>query len=154
MWPADDPDRERGFGLLLVVVLLALGGALSLGAFAAAHRELRHATDLGFAAEAFDAAESGLAVAAAAAAGLGGGAMFVPQAGPARRGAGTRVVTTVVRLNGSLLLLTAVGERIDRGGAVLARRVLGLVGKIEPGVGSCAPRFLPLDSRGWAQLYD
>ncbi len=145
--------RESGFGLFLVVVLLALMGALSLGAFGAALRESRNASDLGAAAHAFEAAETGLAAAASAAAGFGGAAVFVPQGGPASLGGRRRVATTVIRLNESLFLLTSVGERLDGGGAVVARRSLGLVGKLEPGVGSAPPRFVPLDSRGWAQLY-
>ncbi len=151
---AHDPGRERGFGLLLVVVLLALMGALSLGAFGAARQEFRNASDLGYAAQAFEAAESGLAAAASAAAGLGGALPFASQAGPASLGARTRVATKITRLNESLFLLTSVGERIDGGGAVLARRFLGLVGKLESGVGSAPPRFVPLDSRGWVQLFD
>lgn len=146
--------REGGFGLLLVVVLLALMGALSLGAFGAARREFRNASDLGYAVHAFEAAESGLAAAASAAGGFGGAALFVPQAGPASLGDRRRVTTTVIRLNESHFLLTSVGERLDGGGAVLARRLLGLVGRLEPGIGSAPPRFVPLDSRGWAQLYD
>jgi len=47
--------------LLLVVVALALLGALALAAFGVASREQRGATDLMFATEAFEAAEGRLA---------------------------------------------------------------------------------------------
>lgn len=148
------PAREEGFGLLLVVVLLALMGALALGAFGAARREFRHASELSYAAQALEAAESGLAVAASAAAGLSGGPPFTPVAGPSARDDRTHFTTTIVRLNESLVLLTAIGERLDGAGEVLARRTLGLVGKLVPGVGVAPPRFAPLESRGWVQLYE
>lgn len=148
------PAREAGFGLLLVVVLLALMGVMSLGAFEVARREFRHASELGYADQAFEAAESGLAVAASAAGGLGAGPPFMPVIGPSAGNDRTRFATTSIRLNGSLVLLTSIGERLDGAGQVLARRSLGLVGTLVPGVGSAPPRFVPLESRAWAQLYD
>ena len=61
-----------GFALLLVVVALAVLGALTLTAFGAGRRAWRNAADVGAAAEAFEAAEAGLAMGRAAADGLGG----------------------------------------------------------------------------------
>lgn len=148
-----DP-RERGFGLLLVVVVLALLGFLSLSAFGIARREFRGATDLGFAAEAFEAAESGLAAAASAAGGFQGAPVLVPQPGPGVLGDGPRFATTILRLTPDLFLLQSVGERLDGAGEVLARRRLGMVGKILPATGSSPARFRPLDSHRWAKLYD
>jgi type II secretory pathway pseudopilin PulG len=144
---------ERGFGLLLVVVALAILGALTLGAFGAARHELRNATNLAFAAQAFEAAEAGLATAAAAAGAFASAPQLVRQPGPGAAGAGIRYATTVVRLNESLFLLTSVGERLDGGGGVRGRRVLGVVGRVVPGSGSAPPRFEPLRARGWIQLY-
>lgn len=145
---------ERGFGLLLVVVVLAVLGFLSLSAFGIARREFRTATDLGFAAEAFEAAESGLAAAASTAAGFQSVPLLVPQLGPGVLGHRTRFATTVVRLTPSVLLLRSDGERLDGAGEVLARRGLGMVGKVIPATGSAPAKFQPLNSRGWAQLYD
>jgi hypothetical protein len=78
----------------------------------------------------------------------------VPQLGPGVLGDRTRFATTVVRLTPSVLLLRSAGERLDGAGEVLARRRLGMVGKVIPATGSAPGRFQPLNSRGWAQLYD
>ena len=144
---------ERGFGLLLVVVVLALLGLLSLSAFGIARREFRSATEVGYAAEAFEAAESGLAAAASAAAGLGSAPPLVPQPGPGVLGDRGRFATTVVRLTESIILLQSTGERLDGAGEVLARRVLGMVGTVVPADGSAPAGFRPLQSRAWTQLY-
>jgi len=145
---------ERGFGLLLVVVALAVMGVLTLGAFGAARRELRNSSQLRYAVQAFEAAEAGLAAAGSVAAGAAGAPIMVRQPGPGSADGQVSVTTTIVRLNESLLLLTAEGRRLDGGGDVLARRVLGLVGRVVPGSGAAPPRFEPLSERGWAQLYD
>jgi hypothetical protein len=144
---------RRGFGLVLVVVALAVLGFLSLTTFGIARREFRNAMDDGFAAEAFEAAESGLAAAAASAAGFGGAPRGVPQPGPGSPGGRTRFETTAIRLTGSALLLLSTGERLGGAGEVLARRRLGLIGKIVPATGLTPARFLQLNARGWAQLY-
>ncbi len=144
---------ERGFGLLLVVVVLALLGFLALSAFEIARREFRSAHELGYSAEAFEAAESGLAAAASMAAGFQGAPMLVPQLGPGVLGDHTRFATTAVRLTPSIFLLRSVGERLDGAGEVLARRALGLTGKLLTPPGSSTPRFTPLHSHGWVQLY-
>ena len=144
---------ERGFGLLLVVVVLAVLGFLSLSAFGIARREFRSAMEVGFAAEAFEAAESGLAAAASMAGGFGGAPVRVPLPGPGVVGDRTRFGTTIIRLTGSVLLLQSTGERLDGAGEVLARRVLGMVGKVVPASGSSPARFQPLASRNWVQLY-
>ena len=145
--------REEGFGLLLVVVVLALLGFLSLSAFGIARREFRGATDLGFAAEAFEAAESGLAAAASAAGGFQAAPVLVPQPGPGVLGDGPRFATTILRLTPELFLLQSDGERLDGAGEVLARRRLGLVGKLVTPTGSATPRFEQIQSHGWVQLY-
>jgi hypothetical protein len=145
---------ERGFGLLLVVVVLAVLGFLSLSAFGIARREFRSAMDVGFAAEAFEAAESGLAAAASVAGGFGSAPLRAPQSGPGIVGDRTRFATTMTRLTGSVVLLQSTGERLDGAGEVLARRRLGLLGRIVTPTGSTVPRFEQLQSRGWVQLYD
>jgi len=149
-----DRGRERGFGLLLVVVVLALLGLLALSTFGIARREFRGARDLGYAAEAFEAAESGLAAAASIAPGFAVAPPMFSQPGPGAVGGRTRFATTVVRLNGSVMVLRATGERLGGAGEVLSRRRLGLVGKIIPATGASAARFQPLDSRGWVQIFD
>lgn len=149
------PERaERGFGLLLVVVAIAVLGFLSLSAFGIARREFRSAEDLGYAAEAFEAAEAGLATAAAGAASIAAAPLMTPQLGPAIVTSRTRIATSVVRLNGNVVFVSAIGERLDGAGEVLAQRRLGLVGKIDPAVGAMPARFRPLGSRGWVQLYE
>lgn len=148
------PGDERGFGLLLVVVVLAVLGFLSLSAFGIARREFRSATEVGFAAEAFEAAESGLAAAASVAGGFGSAPVLMPQPGPGVLGSKSRFATTIIRLPGSLVLLQSTGERLDGAGEVLARRRLGLLGRIVTPTGSTVPRFEQLRSRGWVQLND
>ena len=144
---------DRGFGLIVVVVALAILGGLTLGAFGAARQELGNAVYGGFAAQAFEAAEAGLAAAGSVAAASAGAAPMVPRSGPEMASARIRYRTTIVRLNETLLFLTAVGERRDGGGEVLARRVLGVVGKLLPESGGAPARFEPLQARGWMQLY-
>lgn len=144
---------ESGFGLLLVVVVLALLGFLALTAFGIARREFRSAIDLLFAAEAFEAAEAGLAAAASTAAGFQGAPVLVPQPGPVVSGARTRSSTSVVRVTESVLLLQSTGERLDGAGVVLARRHLGMVGKLVTPPGDTVARFEQLPSRGWVQLH-
>jgi hypothetical protein len=148
------PGDERGFGLLLVVVVLAVLGFLSLSAFGIARREWRNAMDIGFAVEAFEAAESGLAAAASSAAGFERVPVLVMQAGPGMTGGRRQFATTAIRLTGSMVLLQSTGERLDGAGEVLARRRLALLGTMVPDSGSSSPRFRPLPSRGWAQVYD
>lgn len=146
-------SSERGFGLLLLVFVLAVLGLISLSAFGMARREVRAATDLRFAADAFEAAEQGLASAAEAAAGFAGAPVLALQAGPALVGHRRRISTTVVRLAGSVVLLESTGERLDGEGRVLARSVLGQVGIVAPASGSSPALFRPLRARGWTQLY-
>ncbi len=140
--------------LLLVVVALALLGALALAAFGVASREQRNATDLMFATEAFEAAEGRLASEVAGwdttAAGL---PVWVPHPGVVVVTSRMRSTATVTRLTGTLYLIVATGERLDGDGNVLARRTLGLVGRVLPAAGGTTS-FVPISGRGWAQLYD
>jgi hypothetical protein len=147
------PRDARGFGLLLVVVVLAVLGFLSLSAFGIARREFRSAMEVGFAADAFEAAESGLAASASVAGGFGSAPPLVSLPGPGVAGERTRFATTIIRLAGSVVLLESTGERMDGAGDVLARRILGMAGKIVPAAGTSPARFQPLASRGWVQLY-
>lgn len=144
---------EQGFGLLLLVGVLAVLGLLSLGAFAVARREVRSSADTGLAADAFELAESGLAVASAAAPALASSPPMVPLAGPIVLGERSRVATTLTRLTGTLVLLQSTGERLDGAGDVVARAALGLLGTLLPASDSAPARFRQLPSRGWMQLY-
>lgn len=153
MPPVPDVGGRNGFALLLVIVALAVLGALTITAFGTGRREWRNAAELASAAQAFEAAEAGLAVARAAAGGFAGVPVFEPQVGPSGPGIRTRFTTVVMRLNPSLMLLTATGERLDGGGEVVARRVLALVGRLIPAAGGAGPRFEPLRERGWMQIY-
>jgi hypothetical protein len=145
--------EERGFALLIVVVALAVAAGLGLGAFAVGRREMRLASELGYAAQAFEAAEAGLAVASAGAAAFAAASPLVPQPGAALESGGIGFSTSVLRLNESLYLLMSEGRRLDGGGGLLARRSLGLIGRIVMAPDSTATRFQPLRSRGWVQLY-
>jgi hypothetical protein len=135
--------------LLLVVVALALLGAMALGAFGSARLEERSAANLLYATEAFEAAEAALVLAAAQWDSTAPGApLMVPRPGPVVVGNGARSSSTVTRLTPTLYLIVGTGERLDGDGNPLARRVLGLVGKALPG------GFVPLAERGWIQLYE
>lgn len=144
---------EEGYGLLMVVVALALLGALALGASGAARREFRNATDVGYAAAALQAAEAGLAAVADAGTQLAGVPPLVPVPGPSWEGGGVRYTTTELRLGGGLALLTSVGERVDAGGGLLARRVLAELGRLAEPTDSGAPRFRRLREHAWVQVY-
>ena len=146
------PD-ERGFGLLIVVVALAVLGGLALGGFAVGLREQRMARDLAYAAQAFEAAEAGLVVAAAAAPAFAAAPTLVPQPGPASTLAEAGYATTILRLNPTLMLVTSEGWRLDGVGQPLARRVSGMVGRIVTTPDSTVASFAPLRARGWVQLY-
>jgi len=148
-----DRWEERGFAVLVAVVALAVLGALSLGAFALGRREMRLASELVYAAQAFEAAEAGLAVASTAVAAFATAPTLVPQPGASLESGGIGFSTTVLRLNESLFLLTSEGRRLDGGGRLLARRSLGVLGRIVASPDSAAPRFRPLNTRGWVQLY-
>jgi len=143
-----------GFALLLVVIALALLGVLSLSSFGIARREYRIAIDLGFALQALESAESGLSAVESMAATGGGAPILAPQAGPSADTPRTRYRTSMLRLNSSLFMLTAVGERFDPEGGILARRELGVLGKIVPPADSTPARFERLEAWGWVQLYD
>lgn len=146
------PD-ERGFGLLIVVVALAVLGGLALGAFAVGRREQRMALDLVFAAQAFEAAEAGLAVAAVSAPAFVGVPVLVPQPGAVLESGGVGFSTSVLRLNASLFLLTSEGRRLDGAGALLARRELGVLGRIVPTPDGAALRFQALRTRPWVGVF-
>jgi hypothetical protein len=147
--------RDRGAALLLVVVALALLGALALGAFGEARREARSAADFMYAAEAFEAAEAGLARAAAPWDTTALGApVWIPQPGPSVVSSRTRSSTTVTRLNGTLFLIVGTGERLDGEGGLLARRSLSMVAKSQlPSAGGPAV-LVPIRERSWAQRYN
>jgi len=140
--------------LLLVVVALALLGALALAAFGVASREQRGATDLMFATEAFEVAEGRLAAVEAGwdttAAGLPVG---MPHPGVVVVTSRMRSTATVTRLNATLYLVVVTGERLDGDGNVLARRRLGLMGRSQSPAGGGPAGFVPLTGRSWAQLY-
>jgi hypothetical protein len=146
---------DRGVALLLVVVALALLGALALGAFGSARLEERSASNLRYAAEAFEAAEAGLTRAADRwdTSALGA-PVWVPRPEPAVVEHGARSSATVTRLNSTLYLIVGTGERLDGDGTVLARRVLGVIGKSQPLGAGGAVGFAPLVERSWVQLYN
>ena len=146
---------EAGAALLLVVVALALLGAMAVGAFATARLERRSASDLVYATEAFEAAESGLAWAAAGwDSTVSAGPPGVPRIGPSVVKGRMRFTPVLTRLNATLYFIVVTGERLDGEGNVLARRVLGLVGKSPPPGAGGAGGFVPLAERSWVQLYE
>ena len=145
---------EGGAALLLVVVAMALLGALAIGAFGTARLEQRSAAGLTHATEAFEAAEAGLAwVAAGWDSTVSAGPPGVPRIGPSVVKRRVRFTPAVTRLNATLYLIVVTGERLDGAGTVLARRTLGLVGKSPRAAGGGPMGFEPLGSHRWVQLY-
>lgn len=126
--------RPRGAALVIVVVALALLGAVVTGAFCVALFEVRAADRTAAARQAFDAAEAAMASVLAgwdrdAFDDLPSGA---PNALLPTTSGRVRVLPTVTRLTERLFLITALAERLDGNGGVLARQVLGTIARPTP----------------------
>ena len=145
--------------LLGAMFALAVIGALVAGSFFVGRLEQQSGQNLFFAAQAREAAESGLAGAVLVA----GALESLPAGGPpldlgvAAVGEAATVHTTVSRLTGKLFLLRARGFRHDAAGGTLATRTLGLFLRLDAGESDTAgtaplPRVVRVAERSWVEL--
>ncbi len=152
--------RSRsGMALLGAMFALAVIGALVAGSFFVGRLEQQSGQNLFFAAQAREAAESGLAGAV-----LDAGALqSLPAGGPpldfgvARVGEATTVHTTVSRLTGKVFLLRAHGLRHDAAGGSLATRTLGLFLRLDAGESDTTgtaplPQVIRVAERAWVEI--
>ncbi len=144
--------------LLGAVFALAVIGALVAGSFFVGRLEQQSGQNVFFAAQAREAAESGLAGAVLDAAAL----ESLPAGGPpldlgvAAVGETATVHTTVSRLTGKMFLIRARGLRHDAAGGSLATRTLGLFLRLEAAGSDPAvapvPRVIRVAERAWVEL--
>ena len=125
--------RERGMALAVAIFALVVVGFLVAGAFFAGNLEQRTGRNAVFAAEAADAAESGVvSVLAHWNPGLSalavGDSASEPISSPL--GSRLRVSPSVVRLNDELFLIRSLGQRTDASGRVLAERTVASVARL------------------------
>ena len=123
-------SNERGMALAVAVFALVVIGALVAGTFFAGRLEQQSGENTLFATQASEAAEAAMAQS------LGGGLTSTTMLALVAGGSGTTLSSvslggsvtgtpSVRRLTSSVWLLQAVGERDDAGGALLARRSVG-----------------------------
>lgn len=134
--PRGERPRQRGAALAIVVFALVLLGTLVTGAFCAALLEARATERTAGARHAFDAAEAAMATVltgwdrtAFDALPTGAPTALLPTALGR-----VRVRPTVTRLTESLFLVTALAERLDGNGGVLARQAFGTIARPTPTV--------------------
>jgi Tfp pilus assembly protein PilX len=147
---------ERGIALAIALFALVVIGALVSGSFFAGRLEQQSGQNLMFAAQALEAAETGLAdvlaspvPAAVETLAIGGGALDL---GPLNPAAGSTAARQVVRLTGTLFFIRSTGTRRDAAGGSLASRTIGLLVRVAPEKGGVPSRFAPLAERAWVQL--
>ena len=149
------PD-ERGIALAIALFALVVIGALVSGSFFAGRLEQQSGQNVLFAAQALEAAESGLADVLTSpvppgieALPAGGVALDLGRFTPA---AGLSAARDVIRLTNTLFFIRSTGTRRDAGGGILATRTLGLLVRVEPASGALPERFSALIERAWVQL--
>ena len=126
---------ERGVALLVALVAIVVIGALVTGTFFAGRVELGSGRNAVWSAQAQEAAEGGLADAFAGwqpewnGFGLQGDSVL-PAAFPVPGNPTIRYFPTIRRLGGGVFLVTSRGERVDKGGNLLATRSLARLGKL------------------------
>jgi hypothetical protein len=130
-----DLHDEQGIALVVAVLALVVIGALVAGTFFAGRLEQRGGLNSLHAAQAFEAAEAGMATTLAG---------WTPSALNARPigvdtvlpvgslGGGNGFTTTVTRLNPTLFYIRSEGQRRALAGDTLARRTLGLLVRVDP----------------------
>ncbi len=127
---------ERGIALAIAVFALVIIGALVAGTFFAARLEQRTGQNGMYAEQAFEAAEAGMAAVMETNAWdneiYQSYAVNVPQTLTTVTSGSMRYTPIVTHLNDYIYLVEARGERLDAGGRVLARRLLGTIGRIDP----------------------
>lgn len=138
-------NDERGMALALALIAIIVIGALVTGTFFAGRMEMVSGRNTVYTAQASEAAEAGLAAAFDPwdrtwnHTGNYPVGVDVPQAPvtvalPNGTAAPTKVqyTTTVRRMQGALYRITTVGQKLDRGGNVLATRILSKLAKLVP----------------------
>lgn len=127
---------ERGIALAIAVFALVIIGALVAGTFFAARLEQRTGQNGMYAEQAFEAAEAGMAAVMDVNAWdneiYESYAVNVPQTLPTVTSGSMRYTPIITHLNDYIYLVAARGERLDAGGRILARRLLGTIGRIDP----------------------
>ena len=152
-----NPRDERGIALAVALFGLIVIGALVSGSFFAGRLEQQSGQNLMFAAQALEAAETGLSEAQTSP--LPVGIEALPTGGVALD-LGTDATQPdltaecwVVRLTNGIYFLRSTGTRMNASGGALATRTLGLLVRVVPASGAEPARFSPLVERGWVQLF-
>jgi len=127
-------DSERGVALAVAIFAIVIIGMLVAGAFYASFLEQRTGENTLYAQQAFEAAESGMADVLSNwdQSVYGGFPVDTPQALATVTTGRTRYTPLITRLNSTMFLVSARGEQVDAGGAVLARRMLGTLARLTP----------------------
>jgi len=125
---------ERGIALAIAVFALVIIGALVAGTFFAARLEQRTGQNSVYAEQAFEASEAGMAVVMEDWDNsiYESYAVNVPQTGSTVTSGSMRYTPIVTHLNDYVYLVAVRGERVDAGGRILARRLLGTIGRLDP----------------------
>jgi hypothetical protein len=152
-----DPRSERGIALAVALFGLIVIGALVSGSFFAGRLEQQSGQNLLFAAQALEAAETGLSQVLTSP--LPSGIEGLPTGGVAQDlgtgalEAGLFAERSVVRLTYGIYFLRSTGTRRNASGGALATRTLGLLVRVVPASGAVPARFSPLVERSWVQLF-
>jgi len=129
-------DSERGVALVVAIFAIVIIGMLVAGVFYASYLEQRTGENTLYAQQAFEAAETGMVDVLSNwnQSVYGAFPVDTPQALTAVTAGRTRYVPMITRLNSTLYMVSARGEQLDPGGAVLARRMLGTLARLSPTV--------------------
>lgn len=127
-------DDERGIALAVAIFAIVIIGMLVSGVFYASYLEQRTGENTLYSQQAFEAAETGMADVMSNwdQSVYGAFPVDTPQALPTVTVGRTRYTPLITRLNTTLYMVSARGEQLDGGGAVLARRMLGTLGRLDP----------------------
>jgi hypothetical protein len=147
---------ERGIALVVALFALIVMSALVSAGFIAGRLEQQSGRNTLFAHQAAEAAEAGLTNALIAISSTG---VVLPPVGSTfdldslNFSVGFRVERQLSRLTGTLLLIRSTGTRLDADGGALAVRTVGRLLRLASDSLGGPPGILPLEQRGWAQLY-
>jgi Tfp pilus assembly protein PilX len=150
------PGNERGIALAVALFALVVIGALVSASFFAGRLEQQSGQNTMYAAQALEAAESGLSdvvanAAPAAVEALPTGGLPL-DLGTLATGTGVTAARQIIRLTSSLWFIRSTGSRRDAEGNPLATRSLGLLVRVLPAGGAAPARFSPVGERAWVQL--
>lgn len=154
---AENRSGERGIALVMALFALIVIGALVSGSFFAGWLEEQSGRNAIFAAQALEAAETGLGevlanVDPSAAQALAPGSPPLELGLLAPR-SGITITRQIARLTAGLFLIRSIGVRNDAEGRPLATRSLGLLVRVAPADETSPARFAPLAERAWVQLF-